>query len=210
MLCSKAIWLAAVLWGGHSWTLAAAPPAAPAATETAVFSMYCYWTGEATIGRVPGVVRTRIGGLGGNEVVEVEYDPARTDVGRLAEALKRQRSFYALIAPDRAAAARAGRYLSASEIEVRSGRPRYIEPKHSLRVIHPELYYLDLTEAQAVALNTWRHFGGPMPDVLTPEQKAIAKEIKARLAEGPPGVEPARSGREREEYRRMLLAWLGG
>ena len=34
---------------------AAATPAAPK-TRTALFNMYCYWTGEATLGRVPGVV----------------------------------------------------------------------------------------------------------------------------------------------------------
>jgi len=166
------ILIAAVLWGGRDAALAAPP----AKTETAVFSMYCYWTGEASIGEVPGVVRTRIGSLGGNEVVEVEYDPARTNVGRLAQALKRRNSFYALIAPDRDAAARASRLVPASEIEVRSGKVRYTEePKHSLRVVHPELLDLNRTEAQAIALNTWSHFGGPMPDVLTPEQKAKLK-----------------------------------
>jgi hypothetical protein len=166
------ILIAAVLWGGRAAT-SAAPPAK---TETAVFSMYCYWTGEASIGEVPGVVRTRIGSLGGNEVVEVEYDPARTNVGRLAQALKRRNSFYALIAPDSGAAARASRLVPSSEIEIRSGNVRYTEePKHSLRVVHPELLDLNLTEAQAIALNTWSHFGGSMPDVLTPEQKAKLK-----------------------------------
>lgn len=169
------ILIAAVLWGGRA-TTSAAPPSK---TETAVFSMYCYWTGEASIGEVPGVVSTRIGSLGGNEVVEVEYDPARTDVGRLAQALKRRNSFYALIVPDREAAARASRLVPSSEIEIRSGRVRYTEePKHSLRVVHPELLELDLTEAQAIALNTWSHFGGPMPDVLTPEQRAKLKKAK--------------------------------
>lgn len=175
-----AILIAAVLWGGHAATSASpAPPAPSTKTETAVFSMYCYWTGEATIGEVPGVVRTRVGSLGGNEVVEVEYDPARTDVGRLAQALKRRNSFHALIAPDREAAARASRILPPSDVEVRSGRVRYTEePKHSLRVVHPELLDLDLTEAQAIALNTWSHFGGPMPDVLTAEQKARLRRAR--------------------------------
>lgn len=154
-------------------------PGPPAKTEKAVFSMYCYWTGEATVGQVPGVVRTRIGSLGGNEVVEVEYDPARTDVGRLTQALKRRNSFYALLAPDREAAAQASRLVPAGDVEIRSGSVRYTEdPKHSLRVAHPELLELDLTEAQAIALNSWSHFGGPMPDVLTPEQKARLKERK--------------------------------
>jgi hypothetical protein len=207
MIRNKALWLAAVLCGGHAWTLAAAPPPAPTSTETAVFSMYCYWTGEATVGKVPGVVRTRIGDLGGNEVVEVTYDPARTDVGRLAQTLKGQGSFYAFIAPDRAAAAKSG--LPSSDVKVRSGEPDFTEPKHSLRVAHPEIYYLDLTEEQAIALNTWSHFGGPRPAVLTPEQERMAAKLKTRLAAGRAPGEPARSGAEREEYRKTLVAWLG-
>jgi hypothetical protein len=206
MIRNKALWLVVVLCGGHVWTLAAAPPPAPAFTETAVFSMYCYWTGEATVGKVPGVVRTRIGDLGGNEVVEVTYDPARTDVGRLAQALQGQGSFYAFIAPDRDAAARSG--LPSSDVKVRSGQPDFTEPKHSLRVAHPELFYLDLTEAQAIALNTWSHFGGPKPTVLTPEQERMAAKLKARLTAGRAPGEPASSGPERERYRQTLMAWL--
>ena len=64
---------ATVLWTGRPAPLDAAP-ARP--TEKAIFSMYCYWTGEAALGRVPGVVASGIGSLGGSEVVEVEYDPA--------------------------------------------------------------------------------------------------------------------------------------
>jgi hypothetical protein len=202
MIRSNALWLAAVLLGGHMCALAAQQ-----ASKTATFSMYCYWTGEATVGKVPGVVATRIGEFGGNEVVEVTYDPARTDVARLAGALKQQGSFYAFIAPGPEAAKRSG--LPASEVKIRSGRPDYVEAKHSLRVVHPELYYLDLTEAQAIALNTWSHFGGPMPAVLTPEQLQMAARLKARLAAGRPPGEPSRSGPEREEYRKTLVAWLG-
>jgi hypothetical protein len=205
-----ALWLTAVLCGGQAVTLAAqpaTPPAASPATRTATFSMYCYWTGEATLGKVPGVVGTRIGEFGGNEVVEVTYDPSRTDVARLAGALKQQNSFYALIAPGPEAAARSG--LPASEVKIRSGHPDYVESKHSLRVVHPELYYLDLTEAQALALDNWSFFGGPMPAVLTPEQLQTAAKIKAQLARGRAPGEPSRSGPEREEYRKTLMAWLG-
>ncbi len=125
--------------------------------ETATFSMYCYWTGEATLGRVDGVVASRIGHLGGKEIVQVDYDPRRTGVGELTAALKKQDSFYSLLS-------------------VRSGEPRFIEPKHSLRTRHPELQALSLSEAQAIALNSWSYFGGKMPDVLTEEQKRQLRE----------------------------------
>ncbi|MEM7583208.1 MAG: hypothetical protein AAF560_07495 [Acidobacteriota bacterium] len=143
-----------------------------ASTETATFSMYCYWTGEATLGRVDGVVASRIGHWGGAEIVQVDYDPARTNIGELSQALKHQRSFYALIAGDEAERERAAGHLDGKDIDSRRGSPHFIDPKHSLRTRHPELTALDLTEQQAIALNTWSYFGGPMPDVLTAEQKA--------------------------------------
>ena len=141
-----------------------APAAAEAdSVETATFAMYCYWTGEATVGRVDGVVATRIGFRAGKEIIEVDYDPARTDVGKLASALIRQRSFDALLVASEAEKERAGTRVPGESIWVRPGKARLIEPKHSLRTRHPELWELGLSEAQAIALNSWSYFGGPMP-----------------------------------------------
>lgn len=181
--------------------------------ETATFSMYCYWTGEATLGRVPGVVASRIGHLDGNEVVEVDYDPARVDLGDLIEALKHQGSFYSLIVPSAEERAAARRYLAPGEIAVRRGETRFVDPKHSLKVRHPDLYYLDLTEEQTIALNSWSHFGGPMPDVLSPEQRQRWQRIREKLrGERPRGLDPAgsRSGAALAEYRAELVSWLEG
>ncbi len=147
-------------------TIHAAPAlAADDELETATFSMYCYWTGEATLGRVDGVVASRIGHWGGQEIVQVDYDPRRTDVAELTAALKRQRSFYSRLVSTAADPA------TGREAQVQTGKPRFIEPKHSLRTRHPELHALGLTEQQAIALNSWSYFGGEMPDVLTEEQE---------------------------------------
>lgn len=187
-LSKRSLWMtlsaAGVLCMGIAARGEAAPanstPAAPK-TKTALFNMYCYWTGEATLGRVPGVVKSRIGELSG-EVVEVEYDPTKTDVGKMAEALKRQGGFYAVVVDSPIAKAEAERYLKGSEIKETERRPRFIESKYNLRTSHPDLAALDLTEQQAIALNSWSYFGGPMPDVLTAEQKAKLGKIKERLA----------------------------
>jgi len=44
-------------------------------TETATFSMYCFWTGEKKLGNVDGVLETQPGFMNGSEVVEVKYNP---------------------------------------------------------------------------------------------------------------------------------------
>jgi hypothetical protein len=139
--------------------------------KTATFSMYCYWTGEATVGQVEGVVASRIGHWGGSEIVQVDFDPRLTDLGKLVRALKRQRSFYSAIVTSDAERAEATRHLEVREIAVRAGEPHFIPAKYTLRTRRPELYELNLSESQAILLNSWSYFGGPMPDVLTPEQK---------------------------------------
>ncbi len=140
-------------------------------TETATFSMYCYWTGEATVGRVEGVVASRIGHWGGAEIVQVDFDPAVTDVETLATALEHQRSLYEIVVGDRQAREAMRAAAPSRSVRMARGTPEFIEPKHSLRTRHPELLALGLDERQAIALNAWSYFGGPMPDVLTEDQR---------------------------------------
>jgi hypothetical protein len=139
--------------------------------ETATFYLYCYWTGEATLGRVEGVLASRIGHWGGEEVVQVDYDPELTNPATLVEALKSQRTFYSLVVGDEREKRTASALVNSSEISILRHRPRFIESKHSLRTRHPELWALVLTERQAIALNSWSYFGSEMPDVLTTDQK---------------------------------------
>lgn len=47
-------------------------------TDTATFSMYCFWSGEATFGALDGVIETSAGYQDGKEVVKVVFDPSRT------------------------------------------------------------------------------------------------------------------------------------
>ena len=60
----------------------------PSKTETATFSMGCFWGPDALFGSTPGVVRTRVGYAGGQtanptyynmgdhiETIQIDYDP---------------------------------------------------------------------------------------------------------------------------------------
>lgn len=139
---------------------------------------------------MPGIKSTKIGHLGGQEVVTVEYDPEQTNLKKMSDALKRQRSFESLVVKDRESALDAGGYLNRSEIQINSANPQFIESKHSLRSQHPELYRLDLTEDQKRVLNSWSYFGGPRPEVLTEQQKQILAE------------------QEKESMPMQILKWL--
>ncbi len=125
---------------------------------------------------MPGIKSTKIGHLGGQEIVTVEYDPEQTNLKKMSDTLKRQGSFNSLVVKDRESALDAGGSLNRSEIQIKSANPRFIESKYSMRSQHPELYRLDLTEDQKRILNSWSYFGGPRPDVLTEQQNRILTE----------------------------------
>ena len=55
----------------------------PRRTERAALGMSCYWSGEACLGRLPGVLSSRTGFLGGSEVVDVLFDPGVISYGDL-------------------------------------------------------------------------------------------------------------------------------
>lgn len=177
---------------------------------SAMFSMYCYWTGEATLGRQAGVLESAIGHHGGREIVQVTYDPEVTDLGTLARALEKQRSLYSVIVESPQEKHTVARSFD-GDIQVVSGATHLIPSKHSLRTRHPDLYYLDLQESQAIALNSWSYFGGQRPRVLDAAQTERHQKLRARLDGGQrPPLDPtgARAGQALSRYRERLIAWL--
>ena len=53
-------------------------------TQMARYSVGCYWEGERELGKMQGVVATRTGTVGRDEVVEVRYDPKVIDAQTLS------------------------------------------------------------------------------------------------------------------------------
>jgi hypothetical protein len=158
---------------------------------------------------VSGITSSKIGHLEGQEIVQVEYDPSRTNLRELVHALKSNSSFYSVIVSDEAGRHGALKSVSSSEVKIRRSEPHFIESKYSLRTIHPELYYLDLDEKQAIGFNAWSYFGGRMPDLLTEEQKRLLPQMKEALRrKSASGLKPARDGKELEAYRKQMLQWL--
>jgi hypothetical protein len=57
--------------------------------KQAVFSMYCFWTGEMVLGQIDGVVTTEAGFMGGREVTLVRYDPTVIRLPKLIAAAEK-------------------------------------------------------------------------------------------------------------------------
>src|SRR5688572_14094231 len=60
-------------------------------TNTATYSMSCFWTGEALFGKLNGVIATTAGWQQGREVVKVEYNPSIISKSQLDKAAEQSR-----------------------------------------------------------------------------------------------------------------------
>ncbi|MEM1059237.1 MAG: thioredoxin family protein [Verrucomicrobiota bacterium] len=162
---------------------APAPAETPATTKTAAFAMYCFWDGEARLGRLDGVVTTEAGWLEGREVVKLSYDPARLDWSDLVRAAEKVRCADRVYAPGPAELA-AARELSPRRTALfPAAGYRKAKESDQRRVLRASpLRALELTPEQATKVNAALRFGGwtEVQKWLTPEQVARARELAGK------------------------------
>ena len=58
-------------------------------TKEIYYSMYCFWTGEAALGNIDGVVSTSPGFMNGKEVVKLSYNPEEVSEQEITKTAKR-------------------------------------------------------------------------------------------------------------------------
>lgn len=114
--------------------------------ETATFETPCFWSGETSLAQFPAVITTDAGWIGGEEVVQVRFDPARAPREQL-DAHARAEGFRAV--------GNSGFALDRD--------PQFYLKKH--RASH-----LALTPAQRTRLNLAIPYGGALDQVLSPRQ----------------------------------------
>lgn len=114
----------------------------PRTTEQVTFSMYCFWSGELTLGAAEGVTATTPGFMGGEEVVTVAYDPQRTTLETLVALADKQAGI------DNVYCTSAEQQSTASGVV---GKSRVREAS-SFRVDKEPKYYLDKTNFRFVPM----------------------------------------------------------
>ena len=150
------------------WLLLLVVELEDAPTRTAVFSMPCFWTGEARLGSIDGVVDTRAGWYAGREVVEVTYRPDLVSEKQLVTEAREARCAASAWAPDPEGA------LPPLEGEVRAARRS--DQLYALE--HSRLRWLPITPLQARRINGALADRRPVDRWLSPRQLRIAARLR--------------------------------
>jgi hypothetical protein len=123
--------------------------------ETARFSVGCYWEGERELGKLPGVVASRTGTIGRDEVVEVHFDPTVVDASSLAAQAKQLSCFRGLA----------------------STQPALVqddEQQHTL-ANHPEFAGIPMTPLQRTKVNAALYDKTDLTRLLSPAQLRLMR-----------------------------------
>ncbi len=166
-------------------------------TEVALFAMHCFWTGQACLGDIDGVLGTRTGWRSGREIVEVRYDPRRIKLTDLLTAGRR--------CADQV-------YVPAGEVAVartifgdRVGRGVSLRPSPSddlYQLTHSAFARVPMTTLQAQRVNAALGAGRAPSKWLSPRQVELGRAIQRRPTRG----WPRPTGDLRTDMRRLADA----
>ena len=144
-------------------------------TEQATLAMYCFWTGEKEIGKIPGVVSTEAGFMGGKEVVQVEYNPAVLQYENLVKQAEKASCASHVFAQNSQQEKAASKVISSNAISPKSTYRPDREPKYYLSKTHWK--YVPMTDLQAVRANSLVGQKQSPESVLSPRQIELAEFI---------------------------------
>ena len=166
------------------WLALVADEYAPAKKETAAFAMFCYWTGEKSLGAIHGVLATRTGQIGHSEVVEVDYDPTKVSYARLLEQARQMKCATKVFARNdeqmKTAKAAVGSAAERSDAKIDTNTQQQYHLFH-----RPAYYYLPLTALQATKANARIADNASPDELLSPRQLALKTRLAAAIKSNP-------------------------
>lgn len=150
----------------------------PHVVRQAIFSMYCFWSGEACLGQIPGLLGSRVGFVDGHEVVEVQYDPNELPYATLLHEAHKRDCADSVFTQD-TEEEQIARSIFGSRVQ-RSQSAFRLAPnsdqKHALQ--RTRLRSVDLTPRQALLTNTAVAAGASPVSLLSPRQQTQAGFVK--------------------------------
>jgi hypothetical protein len=145
-------------------------------TEKATLAMYCFWTGEKELGKLPGVVATEAGFMGGKEVVQVEYNPAVISYEKLLKSAEKSNCAGHVFTENAEQQQIAIEVVGKPSVSAKENYRTDKAPKYYLSLSHWK--YLPMTELQAARANSLVGNGQLPTEVLSPRQLEVAYFIE--------------------------------
>lgn len=175
--------------GAPRWLKLAAAENGAAERRMLTLAMSCYWEGEARLGNIDGVLATRSGMMGDDEVVEVVYDPGALALESLVERARAMDCATAVYAHT------AGDFEQARELVGGKARPA---PERAAMIDEKQVKYalkrtpmarLPLTPLQAARINADIRLGPDPARWLSPRQLDLLDRVKVLLEEDPQALD---------------------
>ena len=137
-------------------------------------SMYCFWTGEKTLGGLDGVVATKAGYMNGTEVVKVHYDAKEISEEELITFASSKQCADAVYTEDQR------EVKAAKKHSIRTnGEGKFRADKESKYYIYNTDYkYLPMTSLQALKVNTALSKRQSPEAYLSPRQLVLLENVK--------------------------------
>ena len=153
-------------------------------TETGVFPMYCFWSGELALGQLDGVVKTQPGFMNGREVVKVDFDPAHTSYGELVRVAKQKQAIEGAYVKGDAQANTAAIYFNHPALKATASFRQDGEPKYYL--YQTAYRHLPMLPLQQIEVNRALYQRRDAEVYLSPSQKEALGQVakgKSKLGE---------------------------
>lgn len=170
-------------------------------TETAVVSMYCFWSGEQKLGQINGVVATDAGFMGGREVVKVEYDPTELSYEELIKTAKSNSCASHVYSVNENQKRIATKIVGSNSVsEVNTFRMDK-EPKYYLTNSHYR--FVPMTALQASRVNSALAARKSPDALLSPRQQWLANHFKNNKGRNAVNVELTKAWKSVEHLKVM-------
>jgi hypothetical protein len=143
----------------------------------ATMTMHCFWVGEAKLGVLPGVVATRPGFVGKEEVVEVTFDPTRLSYEKLIKTARKMECAAQIFTHDAGQQASATTLAGAQAVPIPGPMRLDKQPKYHLG--RTPLRHVPMTELQANRINAALSDGHDGQAYLSPRQLELLTAIRS-------------------------------
>lgn len=150
--------------------------------EKATFAMHCYWTGEARLGAIDGVMSTTAGWAGGLEVVQLTYDPSIVQYSKIVKTAQTFKCATKVFTHSDSQQKTAESLVGGRAVEFPGGsrKAKLSDQKYQLRTT-AGVKSLPLTKFQSTKVNSFIRSANRdrVLDYISPRQRTLLEQIMA-------------------------------